>query len=214
MTSPQSAPPRPPGWWAKGLLFENCTCQLVCPGHMHFDQLCTYDRCRGYWAFSFESGQVGAVDLSGARAVIAFDSPRRMIDGGWTQVHIFDESATDAARTAMDAMFRGELGGPWAVLARFVATRLPVRVARIDMDLAPMRKQIDIAGVLASTVTAIKGRDRSTPVVFENIFNQIHASTQVIARGDARYDDGVLSFETHGSHGLWSEFSWAVSSAS
>jgi len=33
------------GWHARGLLFENCSCQLVCPGHMHFSQPCTQERC-------------------------------------------------------------------------------------------------------------------------------------------------------------------------
>ena len=67
-------------WWAKGLIFENCSCQLVCPGHIHFDQLCTHERCRGYWAFQFDDGEVDSTRLIGRRAVIAFDSPQRMVD--------------------------------------------------------------------------------------------------------------------------------------
>ena len=39
-----------PSWYARGLIFENCSCALVCPGHMHFSQNCTYERCKGYWA--------------------------------------------------------------------------------------------------------------------------------------------------------------------
>ena len=37
-------------WWARGLIFENCSCTLVCPGHVHFSQPCTHERCVGYWA--------------------------------------------------------------------------------------------------------------------------------------------------------------------
>jgi len=36
------------GWFARGLLFENCSCQIVCPGHVHFDQLCTHERCEAW----------------------------------------------------------------------------------------------------------------------------------------------------------------------
>ncbi len=61
-----------------------------------------------------------------------------------------------------------------------------------------------------SSVTAIRGRDRDRPVSFENIFNQIHAPTQVIASGDSEYDDGVISFRNEGTHGLWSDFHWSV----
>ena len=41
-----------------------------------------------------------------------------------------------------------------------------------------------IAERLTAVVSQIRGRDRSRPVLFENIFNQIHASTQVVALGD------------------------------
>ena len=41
-------------WFARGLIFENCACTLVCPGHMHFSQNCTHHRCKGYWALRFD----------------------------------------------------------------------------------------------------------------------------------------------------------------
>ena len=90
-----------PSWWAKGLIFENCMCTLVCPGHMHFSQLCTHDRCKGYWALRFDDGAFGAVSLRGLRAFIVFDSPQRMIDGHWTQRLIVDPGAdpTSAPRS-------------------------------------------------------------------------------------------------------------------
>src|SRR5690606_7877200 len=65
-------------WWARGLIFENCACSLVCPGHMHFSQNCTHDRCKGYWALRFDEGTFGGVPLAGTRALIAFDTPQRM----------------------------------------------------------------------------------------------------------------------------------------
>lgn len=199
-----------PAWWARGLIFENCSCQLVCPGHMHFDQLCTHERCRGFWAFRFDEADVRGVRLDGQPAVIAFDCPQRMIDGGWTQSLIVDDRATDAQRAAMEAVFDGSLGGPWTTLGRFVGERLETRTARIEVESEPMRKRIGVAGLLEATVTAIRGRDRTQPVTFENIFNQIHAPSQVIARGDSRYDDGVIRFDVKGTHGLWSSFAWTV----
>jgi hypothetical protein len=197
-------------WWAKGLLFENCSCQLVCPGHLHFEQLCTHERCRGYWAFRFDEGELGSASLAGRRAVVAFDSPQRMIDGGWTQVLLLDEATPKEARETLDALFRGDLGGPWATLARFVAERLPTRFLPIEMEAEPTRKRVRVGGVLDSEVEAIRGRDRAEPVRFENIFNQIHAPSQVLAFGAARYDDGCIRFDNEKTHGLWSEFEWRV----
>jgi len=197
-------------WWAKGLIFENCNCQLVCPGHMHFDQLCTHERCIGYWAIRVDSGQYGDVSLAGLRAVVAFDTPQHMISGGWTELILIDETATHQQREALQTIFAGQAGGPWETLGRFVSRRLDTRYVPIEFSDDDISKSVTIPGLLKSVVTRIRGRDRSKPVLFENIFNQIHAPTQVLATGDTEYDDGVIRVQTTGSHGLFSNFEWRV----
>ncbi|NDJ15119.1 MAG: DUF1326 domain-containing protein [Acidobacteriia bacterium] len=197
-------------WWAKGLIFENCNCQLVCPGHMHFDQLCTHERCIGYWAIRIDSGQYGDVSLAGLRAVIAFDTPQHMISGGWTEMILIDEASTQEQRAALQTILAGQAGGPWETLGRFVARRLDIRYVPIDFNEDEVSKSVTIPGLLKSVVTRIRGRDRSKPVLFENIFNQIHAPTQVLATGDTEYDDGVIRVKTAKSHGLFSNFEWRV----
>jgi hypothetical protein len=198
------------GWFARGLLFESCSCQIVCPGHIHFDQLCTHERCEAWWAIRFDDGELDGVRLGGVKAVIAADSPQRMIDGGWVQTMIIDDEASPEQRRCAERILRGEVGGPWQVLARFVGEHLETRIARIRIEDEPMTKRISVAGLLRGVVTAIRGEDRDQPVRFENIFNQIHAPVQVIARGDSEYDDGVISFRNEGTHGLWSGFHWSV----
>ena len=66
----------PTSWWARGVIFENCSCTLVCPGHVHFSQRCTHERCVGYWALRFDDGLFDSVPLSGLRAMVVFDSRR------------------------------------------------------------------------------------------------------------------------------------------
>jgi hypothetical protein len=200
----------PTSWWCRGLIFENCACTLVCPGHMHFSQLCTHQRCKGYWAFRFDEGIFGDVSLAGTRAVIVFDTPQRMIDGQWTQGIIIDKSASDAQRSALDTILNGRAGGPWEKLGSFVQTRKPTEFLSIEMhDDGPV-KQLSIADRLKAVVTQIRGRDKSKPVMFENIFNQIHAAQQVLALGDTDYNDGVIVISNRGSHGLFSNFEWSV----
>jgi hypothetical protein len=197
-------------WRARGLLFENCSCTLVCPGHMHFSQNCTHERCKGYWAIRIDAGEFGRVSLAGTRAVIAFDCPRRMIDGGWFETIVIDESASADQRLALETIFTGGAGGPWAKLAAFVATRQPTEFRAIEIADEGATKRASIVDRLKTVVSQIRGRDRSKPVLFENIFNQIHAPTQVIALGDAEYDDGVIRFANSQTHGLFSEFEWSV----
>ncbi len=197
-------------WRARGLLFENCSCQLVCPGHLHFDQLCTHDRCRGYWAIRIDEGDFGGVPLGGLNAIIAYDTPQHMISGGWTEVLIIDEAASIEQRGAIEAILTGRAGGPWAVLARFVARWLETRYLPISIGEDGPIRRAEIPGLLDATITEIRGRDRTKPVTFENIFNQIHSSSQVLARGTTRYDDGEIVVSNEGTHGLYSRFEWRV----
>ncbi len=197
-------------WRARGLLFENCSCQIVCPGHMHFDQLCTHERCIGYWAIRIDEGRYGDVVLDGLCAVIAFDSPQRMISGNWTEVVIIDASASGPQRHALEQVLTGRAGGPWAVLARFVGRWLDTRYLPIELSEDGAAKRARIPGLFDTEVGPIRGRDRSKPVTFENIFNQIHAPSQVIATGSATYDDGVIVMKNEKTHGLYSQFEWVV----
>ena len=201
----------PTAWWAKGLLFENCNCTVVCPGHVHFDQLCTHERCKGYWAIRFREGDLGGVDLTGVDAVVGYDSPQHMISGGWTEVILIGDGASAEQIGAVESILNGTAGGPWSVLDRFVEHRLPTRTVPMRILEEERSKQVEVDGELFSRVEAVRGRDRSKLVTFENMFNQVHAPSQVIAKGTTRYDDGTLSVATEETHGLWSDFNWVVS---
>lgn len=200
-----------PKWWAKGLLFENCNCRVVCPGHVHFDQLCTFDRCVGYWAIHFEAGEFDGVSLGELNAVVIYDTPQHMISGNWTEAILIDEGASAAQREKIEDILSGKAGGPWEVLARFVARRLATRFVPIQIEDLGKTKRVVINGLLESSIEAIRGRDKSRTVTFENMFNQIHAPTQVIARGGTRYDDGEIQIKNDQSHALYSNFDWSVS---
>ncbi|MFV2006582.1 MAG: DUF1326 domain-containing protein [Longimicrobiales bacterium] len=202
--------PDTPSWWARGLLFESCNCTVICPGHVHFSQNCTHERCKGYWAVRFDEGEYGTVDLSGVRAVIAYDTPQHMISGDWTEVLIVDDSASQAQIEALENILTGRAGGPWEVLGRFVGTRLPTRIASIAITDEGTLKRVAVEGLLEATIEDIRGRDRSRPVTFQNMFNQIHAGEQVIATGETHYDDGDIAVETKDSHALHSKFDWRV----
>ena len=200
----------PDGWWARGLLFESCNCQVVCPGHVHFSQNCTHERCIGYWALRFDAGRYGSTRLDGVRAVVAFECPQLMIAGDWTEVLLIDEDASPDQREAVEAILRGDAGGPWEVLARFVSEWLPTRFVPIEIQDEGKVKRVRVGSLLAASVEDIRGRDRELPVTFQNMFNQIHAPTQTIARGETRGHIGGIRLRNAGTHGLHSRFEWRV----
>jgi hypothetical protein len=139
-------------WWARGLLFENCSCQAVCPGHVHFEQLCTHQRCLGYWAIRFDEGEFDGIPLGGLSAVIVYDSPQHMIEGDWREGIVIDERASEAQRDAIETLLTGRAGGPWAVLARFVSKRLPTRHLPIRIEDRGNVKRVVVPGLLESTI--------------------------------------------------------------
>jgi hypothetical protein len=176
---------------------------------VHFEQLCTHERCLGYWAIRVDEGRFDEVDLGGLRALISYDSPQHMIEGGWRQLVVIDEEASAEQREALETILAGRAGGPWAVLGRFVGERLETRFLPIRIDDQGKRKRVVVEGLLDGSIEAIRGRDRSKTVTFENMFNQIHAPSQVIATGSASYSDGTIVFDTRKTHALYSSFDWS-----
>lgn len=196
-------------WYAKGLLFENCSCQLVCPGHFSFKQLCTHDPCLGHWSIRIEEGLYGDTPLNGLNAVILFKTPRLMISGGWTEMFLVDERADNVQRDAIEHILSGRAGGAWAVLARFVAKRLETRFLPIHFVDNGRVKRMWADGVFDTSIESLRGVDRSQDVVLENMFNQIHAPTQTLAFGSTSVREGELEMDLKGSHALFSHFSWS-----
>lgn len=195
-------------WWARGLLFENCNCTLICPGHVHFSQPCTHERCLGYWAIRFDQGECDGVDLAGTKVVISYDSPQHMIEGDWIQRLFIDQDASAEQRRVIEEILTGQRGGPWKILAQFVGTRRPTEYRAIRITEDADEKRVSIEGLIESTIAALKGRDRARPVLLSNMFNQIHAPEQELALGSSSCP--AIGLRTENTHALASRFSWRV----
>ena len=145
-------------WWANGLLFENCDCASVCPGHISFRQPCNHERCQGYWAFHIEEGAWGDTSLEDLNAFILYDAPQVMAEGNWKQEMYLDQRAGERQRYALEAIFSGEAGSGWAVIAPFFGHREPARYVPIHIEDSGKEMSIHIEGVVQSTVKWIWGK--------------------------------------------------------
>ena len=67
-----------------------------------------------------------------------------------------------------------------------------------------------IDGALDTTIEAIRGKDDASEAVLSNLFNQIHAAVQVLARGKTRCSDRGFAIDIEGTHALYSSFDWRV----
>ncbi len=152
-------------WWARGLFFENCNCQIVCPGHVSFKQLCTHERCFGHWSVHIEEGAFGDISLSDLNVVILYDCPQKMFEGGWTELLIVDVRGTEAQRCAIETILTGKAGGPWVILSRFVSRRLKSRFLPIHFDGQGRKKRMWVDGLFDTTIENILGQYRNFDVV-------------------------------------------------
>jgi hypothetical protein len=195
-------------WRATGLLFENCSCQLLCPAHVSFKQACTHERCQGHWTIRIDEGHYGDIDLADTAGVIVYDTPQLMYEGGWTQACYIDERATVPQREALDDILSGRAGGPWAVLGHFVETRLETRFVPMRLEDDGREKRLTIPDVLDTTISAIRGADGAAEARLENLYNVIHGPTHILARGRSRCTDRVFDFDNERTHALYSRFIW------
>ena len=195
-------------WLVRGLLFENCNCQLVCPAHISFKQHCTNEQCIGYWAAHIGEGKFGETVLDGLNAVIVFQSPQRMYDGGWTQVFFIDDRADFEQQQALEVILSGKAGGPWEILAQFVDKQLESRLVPIQFEDEGPTKRLNIEGYLEAEVRAIRSRNDQGSVVLSNLFNVIHGNVHVLARGSTRCQHREIPFVNEQSHSVYSKFSW------
>lgn len=195
-------------WWAKGLLFENCNCQIVCQGHISFRQLCSYERCLGYWAIHIDEGMYGDAALDNLNIIILYDTPQLMATVGWVETLYIDERAGESQRLAIERILTGQSGGPWVVLSRFVEKRHPTRYLPIKFEDGGRKKRMWVDGLFDTTIENIKGQDKGREVSIDNMFNLIHSSPQVIASGESKCHEMGHTFSLKGTHALYSRFSW------
>lgn len=131
-----------------------------------------------------------------------------MLEGNWTAALIVDERSNAYQRTAIQSILSGEAGGTWGVLGELVGELLPVRYAPIHFENGRKRKRMWADGLFETSQEPIKGADKVNEVRLENIHNQVHGSSQVLALGTTTFETDNFRLTTEKTHAIQSEFSW------
>lgn len=200
--------PEPDPWWVNGILYENCTCQLLCPAHVSFKQACEGDKCLGYWGIHVNKGRYGRLKLDRQNAVVLYESPPNMHEGDWTVRLYLDDAVDDEQRAALENILTGEVGGPWKILGKFVVKRFETEVRQIRFDDIGTHKRLRVEGVLEGTIDDVESKRTGHTATLGNLFNVIHSAMQYMATGSSKVMDPKFTWSSEGKHALWSEFSW------
>jgi hypothetical protein len=117
-------------WELKGTVLVACNCDYGCP--CNFNAPPSTGDCEGGWVWHVEEGRYGDVDLDGLTLALFADWPGAIHEGNGKAVVYYDERANERQREALEALARGEAGGPWGI---FINTYELLRVEATSFEL-------------------------------------------------------------------------------
>jgi hypothetical protein len=104
------------GQWAlRGTVLIACNCDFGCP--CNFNALPSHGFCEGGWTWHVDEGRFGDAVLDGLNFTVMVKWPGAIHEGNGEALVLVDERADDAQRAAVATLVRGEVGGPWGILA-------------------------------------------------------------------------------------------------
>ncbi len=102
-------------WNIKGTLLIACNCDYGCP--CNFNALPSHGTCEGQWTWHVAAGKFGDVPLDGLNFSLFAKWPGAIHKGNGEALVFVDERANERQRQAIATLIKGEVGGPWKILA-------------------------------------------------------------------------------------------------
>lgn len=202
-------------WQIRGEYLENCNCEFLCPcllGPRNALGGALARPTEGYCdvpvVFQIQTGRYGTVRLDGTHAAVSIHTPGPMGDGNWSVGLYLDERATPEQRSALEAIFTGQAGGPMARLAALTTTRLPTRVVPIQFGKDGRRRWTRIPEVLDVEIEGVEGRD-GTEAWIDNVRHFVSRRLAAARATRSSYRDHGWSWNHTGRNGHYSAFEWS-----
>jgi hypothetical protein len=104
----------------KGTYELACNCRVLCPCNVDGVPTGEGDQCHGVAVYEVREGNLDDTDLSGVWFAFAYYLPSNPSSGNWKIGVTVDDSASDAQSEALDRIFSGQEGGPFAEFAPLI----------------------------------------------------------------------------------------------
>lgn len=140
-------------WSVSGNVLIACNCDWGCP--CNFNALPSRGNCEGGWIWMIEKGHVDDVALDNLGIAVFAKWPKAIHEGGGRAICYIDERASDAQRSALSGLMKGELGGPWALFINTYALEAPA-TARFEVSLADHGSRARIGDAVALELQTIR----------------------------------------------------------
>ncbi len=198
-------------WNISGEYFESCNCDLICACLVQAPT--PRDRCDAALAFHINNGTYGQTSLNGLNAalVVSFPGPGKMRDGNWTAAVYVDEKGSATQRDALGDIFSGKAGGtPGAIFAGLVSKFLGVKSTPITFEIKGNERRLTIPNILEIDIAAVTGRDGNEPIWATNASHPVSQKLALAQSRAYKYTDHNLAWNTSGTNGHFSAFTWAA----
>src|SRR4029077_16203491 len=104
-----------PSWNLTGVVLISCNCDYGCP--CNFNAPPSHGKCEGGWTWHVERGSFAGVPLDNLNFSVYANWPGAIHEGNGEALILVDARADGRQRDAIATLVRGEVGGPWGVLA-------------------------------------------------------------------------------------------------
>ena len=141
-------------WNFEADYFTACNCDWGCP--CNFNARPTHGKCEGGWTWHVERGSFDGVPLDGLNFSVYANWPGAIHEGNGEALLLIDARADDRQRAALAALMKGDVGGPWGVLAWTWPTIHGPLPVPYEVELNGISTKIKAGRALEVESTAIK----------------------------------------------------------
>ena len=157
-----------PAWRLKGEFIVSCSCDW-CPCAISLGRARpTEGHCYTWFAFRFDEGRAGDVELASLNLALLIEVPGRMAEGNFALGLFLDARASEAQRAPLERIFTGQAGGPPGWWSFVVGQYLGAQVVPIAYEVDGSRRRVSIPKVLEGVIEAEIGADKASPVRVSN----------------------------------------------
>ncbi len=194
-----------------GSLLGECNCDWGCP--CSFDAPPTNGGCHGVYTWIIDKGVYGDVKIDGLGVALSGSWPGAVHLGHGTQLVLVDSRATPAQRKALEALGKGEAGGPLAVFASVTEKWLPTVFAAFDFKLNGIRStlRVDSGKIYDLALSRIKNpvTNDEEEIYLDKPSGFTAKRSELGMSTVARFKVPGLTFDNSGHYAEFSAFSYA-----
>jgi hypothetical protein len=190
----------------KGEWLTSCSCQILCPCPVDGPPSGKDGQCRGGGVFHITEGTADSQDLSGVTVAMVYNSPSNFSGGNLRMGIVIDPSVDDAKAEALEKIFKGEDGGPFAQFVPLIGEWLGTERAPVSYGGGTADKRSAKIGDNTLEVEGFVGGD-GKPTIIKNAMMAWRAEGYEPGTASGKFSHLGVEFDS--IYGEFSEFEFA-----